>query len=307
MSVIMSNKNIPNNGVKEVGTSYEGLSRQVFPGSRNQATTDKTPLNADNEDNVMVLGGEEWEHLFGNNMETISFNGFSCESSNEDDIDIKYNNKERRTWTKTLNTAVMECYFLSRPVDEEGKPVIGYRRRMHNIWKERYHTEITKQRLCDQVRMIRKNEWITKLKLKNIKRKVLQKGKDIEVNNNDNTGKLFHKDEENIHENEATQVDTENLGEEEKTMIQDILDLVKDNSRIELRGFNKIDRRVLAEWSRKINCILKHIRTENITDTNILIKAAIVYVGKKIGLKACGSKKKGVGTLVEKKDEKIDK
>ena len=133
MSVIMSNKNIPNNGVKEVGTSYEGLSRQVFPGSHNQATTDKTPLNADNEDNVMVLGGEEWEHLFGNNMETISFNGFSCESSNEDDIDIKYNNKERRTWTKTLNTAVMECYFLSRPVDEEGKPVIGYRRRMHNI------------------------------------------------------------------------------------------------------------------------------------------------------------------------------
>ena len=37
---------------------------------------------------------------------------------------------------------------------------------------------------------------------------------------------------------------------------------------------------------------LKHIRTENVTDTNILIKAVIVYVGKKIGLKACGSKNK---------------
>ena len=67
---------------------------------------------------------------------------------------------------------------------------------------------------------------------------------------------------------------------------------MKDNSRIELRGFNKIDRCILAEWSRKINCILKHIRTENITDTNILIKAVIVYVGKKIGLKARGSKNK---------------
>ena len=67
---------------------------------------------------------------------------------------------------------------------------------------------------------------------------------------------------------------------------------MKDNSRIELRGYNKIDRCVLAEWSRKINCILKHIRTENITDTNILIKAVIVYVGKKIGLKTCGSKNK---------------
>ena len=50
--------------------------------------------------------------------------------------------------------------------------------------------------------------------------------------------------------------------------MQDILDLIKDNSRTELRGFNKIDRYVLAEWPRKINCILKYIRTENITDTN---------------------------------------
>ena len=91
--------------------------------------------------------------------------------------------------------------------------------------------------------------------------------------------------EENIHQNEATQVDTENLGEE--AMIQDILDLMRDNIRIELRGFNKTARCVFTEWSRKINCILKHIRTENITDTNILIKAVIVYVRKKIGLKAC--------------------
>ena len=135
MSVIMLNKNMPND-VKEAGTSCEclspgslGMQGQV-PGGRNQATTNKTPLNADNEDNVMVLGEEEWEDLFGNCIEITSFNGFSCESSNEDD-------KARLTWTKTLNTAVMECYFLSRPVDEEGKPVGGYRRSMHNIWKER--------------------------------------------------------------------------------------------------------------------------------------------------------------------------
>ena len=63
--------------------------------------------------------------------------------------------------------------------------------------------------------------------------------KDIEVNNNDNIGEL--QDKENIHENKATQVDTENLGEEEY-MIQDILELMKDNCRIELRGFNKTDR-----------------------------------------------------------------
>ena len=181
---------------------------------------------------------------------------------------------------------------MSKPVDEEGKPVRGYGRGMHNIWKERYGTEITEQLLCDQARMIRKNEWITKLELGNIRKKVLQKEKGMEVNNNVNTGERFYQDEENIHENKATNVDTENLGEEEKTMIQDIINLMKDNSRIELRGFNKIDRCVLVEWSRKINLILKHIRTENITDINISIKAVIVCVGKKIGLKAYGSKNK---------------
>ena len=31
-----------------------------------------------------------------------------------------------------IEQAPMECYFLSRPVDEEGKPVREYRR-MHNI------------------------------------------------------------------------------------------------------------------------------------------------------------------------------
>ena len=55
---------------------------------------------------------------------------------------------------------------------------------------------------------------------------------------------------------------------------------MKDNSRIELTEFDKIDRSVLAEWSRKKNCILEHIKTENITDTNILIKGVIVYIEK---------------------------
>ena len=126
MSVIMLNKNIPNKNMKEAGTSCEGLSPSSLrtqgqvPGSCNQATLNKTPFNADNEDNAVILGKEEWEDLLGNSTEITSFNGFSCESSNENDIDINYNNMGRQTWTKTLNTVVMECYFLSRPVDKTG-------------------------------------------------------------------------------------------------------------------------------------------------------------------------------------------
>ena len=81
MSFVISNKYIPNNNVKDAGTSCEGLlpsslgMQGQVPGSRNQATANKTPLKAENEDNVMVLAEEEWEDLFGNSMEITIFNG----------------------------------------------------------------------------------------------------------------------------------------------------------------------------------------------------------------------------------------
>ena len=65
----------------------------------------------------------------------------------------------------------MEWYFLSRPVDEEWKLIRRYRRRMlGRNWKERYGTEIAEQSFCDQARMIRKNELITKMEFENIKK-----------------------------------------------------------------------------------------------------------------------------------------
>ena len=128
--------------------------------------------------------------------------------------------------------------------------------------------------------MTRRNEWETKLEIENIRLPVLQEEKDKEINNNDNTGEQFYQDEENIYETKVTRDDTEDLGQE-KTAIQAILDLMNDNSEEELTGFNKVDRCVLSDWSMKINCILKHIRTEYIVDKNILIKTLRVYVGKK--------------------------
>ena len=128
--------------------------------------------------------------------------------------------------------------------------------------------------------MTRRNEWETKLEIENIRLPVLQEEKDKEINNNDNTGEQFYQDEENIYETKVTRDDTEDLGQE-KTAIQAILDLMNNNSEEELTGFNKVDRCVLSDWSMKINCILKHIRTEYIVDKNILIKTLIIYVGKK--------------------------
>ena len=71
-----------------------------------------------------------------------------------------------------MNVAVMECCFLSKPTDANGRPIRGYRRRMHNFWKERGLPTITEQRLYDQAKVIRKSGWFTTVELEEIRRRI---------------------------------------------------------------------------------------------------------------------------------------
>ena len=48
---------------------------------------------------------------------------------------------------------------------------MGYRQRMHNIWKENEGFNITEQRLADQVRTIKNKGWFTSEELDEIERK----------------------------------------------------------------------------------------------------------------------------------------
>ena len=76
----------------------------------------------------------------------------------------------RMKWNKEVNKVVMECFYRSKPFDEEGKPVRGYRQRMFREWRDRGLFESTEQRVCDQARAIRKNGWLSQLELETIKR-----------------------------------------------------------------------------------------------------------------------------------------
>ena len=71
-----------------------------------------------------------------------------------------------------INIAVIECYYLSKPVGENKKPVRRHRRRMHNIWKETGLSTCNERKLCHWARAIRKNEWLTIVELKAIRRVV---------------------------------------------------------------------------------------------------------------------------------------
>ena len=51
----------------------------------------------------------------------------------------------RMKWDKEVNKVVMECFYRSRPFNEEGKPIRGYRQRMFREWKDRGMFETTEQ------------------------------------------------------------------------------------------------------------------------------------------------------------------
>ena len=76
----------------------------------------------------------------------------------------------RMKWNKEINKVVMECFYRSKPFDEEGKPVTGYRQRMFGAWRDRGLFESTDQQVYDQARAIRKNGWLSQLQLETIKR-----------------------------------------------------------------------------------------------------------------------------------------
>ena len=75
-------------------------------------------------------------------------------------------------WNKEVNKVVMECFYRSKPFDEEGKPVRGYRQRIFREWRDRGLFKSTEQHVCDQARAIRKCGCLSQLELEAVKRQV---------------------------------------------------------------------------------------------------------------------------------------
>ena len=64
----------------------------------------------------------------------------------------------RMKWNKDVNKVVMECFYRSKPFDDEGNlSEKECRQRMFREWRDRGLFESTEQRVCDQARTIREN------------------------------------------------------------------------------------------------------------------------------------------------------
>ena len=200
---------------------------------------------------------------------------------------------------------VMECFFRSKPFDDDVKLIRGYRQRMMQEWKQHGVSEITEQRLCDQARAIRKNGWLSDLELEDIRRMIDAESEivnesieDVEENQTERDiirtregNEQIGDDSDETINNVAANVET--LDEETQLILAQLNKIVAGGRNTDGISFKKVDMNTLNRTTAKVNRVIELIETKNITQRNNLIKAAGVWVADRLGLKKYeGGKKK---------------
>ena len=187
----------------------------------------------------------------------------------------------RIRWTKEVNKLVMRCFYQSNPTRR------GCRKRMIAIWKENETFEITEQRLVDQARVIRTNEWLTEAELEEI----LLTPRDSEENQEINDIPVIEeriRNENNRMERDETEirvcVETE-ITDEERLIINELKALMINNETEEYLTFKKVDQRKLRDVTKKVNVVIRHIETDDVTQTKKLAMAAALWITKEVGVK----------------------
>ena len=212
----------------------------------------------------------------------------------------------RTKWTKKMNIDVMECYYMSKPYDDAGKAVRGYRARMHGFWKEKgYNT--TEQRLCGQVRSIQKNNLLGNVKLDNIRRRVSDNSNQLVENQNEassaenDVNQDVNRDGDRVDVRRGMCLRRDDVSADDEELVKnkipkqledrvlEIQEVRKRTRRLDKQAyrydFKGIDRNRLKKETCKVNEVLKYVETCDISGTNELIKAGSIVVAEKLKLK----------------------
>ncbi|XP_063587852.1 uncharacterized protein LOC134765239 [Penaeus indicus] len=192
---------------------------------------------------------------------------------------------------------------------DNGDPVVILQRiQAKNVrkWRNRGGFESTEQRIRDQARAIRKNGWLSELELEMIKRSAIEE-EEREANNDveddreqvDNENLMDVDDEENVvNDVNVEENDQQNggfvtkdnmleniLSESQREIVENLRNIYVEKKTAEGISFKKVDKNKLKREMNRVNQVIRHIETKNITETNELIKAATVWVGEQLGLK----------------------
>ena len=137
--------------------------------------------------------------------------------------------------------------------------------------------------MCDQARAIRKNGWLADLDLEEIRRNVRDENELGEIEDEENPDNYDDTEdpvveecitttaddsENNLENGHYTVLIHEEATEEEKKILNRLLEVMRDQKHGYVCDFKKVDRWKLQQETVKVNRVLKYIKTNNITKTN---------------------------------------
>ena len=179
---------------------------------------------------------------------------------------------------------------------------------MFREWRDRGLFESTKQRVCHQARVIRKNGRLSQLELEAIKRQVEDKfhdefGEDapteVEAVENEDTTEneamvengvesiaeeIVNVEEVNNNVTDSANDSRHTLNDEHRKIVERLNEMLEGKTSDGIK-FKKVDKKTLKVQTDRVNEAIKYFKSKNITETNDLIKAASVWAAEQKGLK----------------------
>ena len=170
---------------------------------------------------------------------------------------------------------------------------------------------MSEQRLLDQIRVIKTNEYFSKVELEVIKMQVKNRNNEKMPVSEQQDNKLSEQgintendetsEQERPEQLEAESESTQNgadfatskfyiltdpeLTEEQLEMIKIICELPRKKKKITNVSFRNADRKKLREITGNVNNVLEYIMTVDVTETDNVINAVAVHVSQRLGLK----------------------
>ena len=80
-------------------------------------------------------------------------------------------------------------------------------------------------------------------------------------------------------------VNSEGLSEKQLDILEEIKVAIEEGRGEETRPLKHVDRTKLRESTQEINVLLAHVKTTDITETNLLLRVAAIVVTRKLGIK----------------------
>ena len=75
------------------------------------------------------------------------------------------------------------------------------------------------------------------------------------------------------------------ITDEERLIIDELKALIISNETEEYLPFKKVDQRNLRDVTKKVNAVIRHIETDDVTQRNKFAMAAALWIAKEVGVK----------------------